>query len=874
MIQSRWPKQLVSFSIVGASLVTQGPGTAGAQESKGVRLYYRMLAEGNNAPFPAKTRSILAMDGEERTRSTGMADSGFTEYPFCHGKVSYTLAESFMYFPRFVSGVEVDPSKVNTGDILLPQAYSSEGVVWGVPAREFVQTFRATGRELVSASLQIPSATGRFRAALVEGGPGGRQIGSSRLFEGGMLQWSWARWKPGEAPLEPGRTYGIRIWRDDGAVWTPSFHATGDAYAEGHLFLDGQPRPRTDLAVWIVEEPPDVSRGVLLGGDDDERIYDATGFEFVARTPNIRLISVEARPVAVRCRIGQLTVWSTGKNPRRLAGPKQCVSCGSDRTSYSVHFLYAQDELKVEEGGTYRGELRWVPYREKAVTEGEPEAVPMDVRVWVYGETDPGAWPAIYNLGVSFAGKGDMTLKWQTTFPASVTVELERLSPYERTVHEVEAGTTELFLPLRWRGHDYRWRLAARGPSGQIWKTPAYQMRIPDGPHGPGPAYLYPEHPKEFIKIAPPTRTDGLTAREVLRFRSEVPLVNGDFEETLEGWTLEPAGVLSAMEEIKETVSPPFGKWMAGFNEQAGRQREQVKVEGILRQTIPTVPGHHYLLTARAHTSVENGPAGDTRVRLFADPRGGGDFKGMNTSQWYWTGGRWLRLEHEWTAEGERSTVGFGLWRWRDLDRASAFVDHAMVLDLGAAPLEPGDSATRGDEIPRVGLTDGKEEIMERVEAYAVCPPGYVITGLGARAAGDNVTTVRLRIQPLRADGTLGESEVIRAGWEPDAGLEANVDLPEGYVATGFGARIAPEWDVKTLAVWGRPLLPDGTLGEEKEFRGGIQPEGGLEEKVMLEPGRVLTSAGLRCSLNDVKGIRATSVKVVRTATDSRSRNH
>jgi hypothetical protein len=159
----------------------------------------------------------------------------------------------------------------------------------------------------------------------------------------------------------------------------------------------------------------------------------------------------------------------------------------------------------------------------------------------------------------------------------------------------------------------------------------------------------------------------------------------------------------------------------------------------------------------------------------------------------------------------------------------------------------------------------------ERVEVQLDAPPGYVITGMGARAAADNVTTLMLRVAPLLADGTLGEPEKLRGGWEPDAGLEAEIRLPEGYVATGLGARIAPEWDVKTFALWGRPLHPDGSLGEEREFRAGVEPRGGLEKIVRLEdssPPRILISAGLRCSSNDVGGISARSALVARTSTE------
>jgi hypothetical protein len=170
------------------------------------------------------------------------------------------------------------------------------------------------------------------------------------------------------------------------------------------------------------------------------------------------------------------------------------------------------------------------------------------------------------------------------------------------------------------------------------------------------------------------------------------------------------------------------------------------------------------------------------------------------------------------------------------------------------------------DGTPRLALVEPRTEADERVEACLTAPPGYVVTALGARAHYDNVTTLWMRIQPLLADGTLGAPEQLRGGWEPDAGLEAAIELPPGYILTGFGARAAPEWDVKSLVVWGRPLGGDGTLGEEKEFRGGVEPAKGPERAVRLDPGRVITSAGLNCGHNDINRIRATSRRLVRTA--------
>jgi hypothetical protein len=374
-----------------------------------------------------------------------------------------------------------------------------------------------------------------------------------------------------------------------------------------------------------------------------------------------------------------------------------------------------------------------------------------------------------------------------------------------------------------------------------------------------------PQYPPQFVTLAP-SRSATPPQYGPLRYLRQVAVVNGDFEE---GWD---GGELSGDEEIRAAESRPkigvkWGRKMAGFTHAASGQRRQVFTKTHLSQKIATVPGHVYVLSAWALTSVGDGPRGDTRVRLFADPGGGRAFEDRHTSQWYWTDGRWMRFQHRWIATADQATIGLGFLRWRDLDRASAYADHVTLYDLGPIARAANDGFDRTAGAPSLVLIDPRTEAADKVEAHLSAPPGHVITGIGARAHYDNVTTIWLRIQPLLPDGTLGPPEELRAGWEPDAGLEAEVKLPPGFIASGFGAAIAPEWDVKRFRVWARPLLPDGSLGKEKEFRGGVDLLSGVERQVRCAPGRVLTSAGLNCMLNDVNGIRATSAVLRPTAT-------
>ncbi len=185
------------------------------------------------------------------------------------------------------------------------------------------------------------------------------------------------------------------------------------------------------------------------------------------------------------------------------------------------------------------------------------------------------------------------------------------------------------------------------------------------------------------------------------------------------------------------------------------------------------------------------------------------------------------------------------------------FVLHAASV----SSLQPGN----------VILVNEEEIAGERTEVRFACPSGSVITGIGARAHYDNFTTLWVVYRPLRPDGTLGPPEEAHRGSEPDHACEALIRLPNPYVVCGFGARGAPEWDITTLWVWGRPLAPDGTLGSEKIFKDGFQPDHeGLERKAVdLRPQRVMTGAGLRFASNDVAGIWATSAEVFHLTGDS-----
>ncbi|MCC6483259.1 MAG: hypothetical protein IT209_00300 [Armatimonadetes bacterium] len=154
-------------------------------------------------------------------------------------------------------------------------------------------------------------------------------------------------------------------------------------------------------------------------------------------------------------------------------------------------------------------------------------------------------------------------------------------------------------------------------------------------------------------------------------------------------------------------------------------------------------------------------------------------------------------------------------------------------------------------------------DVQEMTEVRIDVPAGSVITGLGFRAHQDNITTMLCRYHRVSADGRLVDPKTERAGSEPDHVLEAEILLPDGYVAVGFGARGAPEWDVTTLRVWARKLGPGGRLGKIEVFSAGTAPDSGLEREALpSEADRALTGAGLRFQFNNIAGIYARSCHI------------
>jgi len=170
-------------------------------------------------------------------------------------------------------------------------------------------------------------------------------------------------------------------------------------------------------------------------------------------------------------------------------------------------------------------------------------------------------------------------------------------------------------------------------------------------------------------------------------------------------------------------------------------------------------------------------------------------------------------------------------------------------------------------------LFEDRIDAQQKTEIRYDVPNGCVVTGLGFRAAYDNITTMHCRYHRLLPNGKLAEAKEIHLGSEPNHACEAKVMLPDGWVAVGFGAAGEPEWDVTVLRIWARRLNTDGTLGEMKTYSDGFKPDRGCEREIILaEPDRMMVGAGLRFHHNDIQGIYCRSKRIMNL--DERSRRN
>ena len=138
---------------------------------------------------------------------------------------------------------------------------------------------------------------------------------------------------------------------------------------------------------------------------------------------------------------------------------------------------------------------------------------------------------------------------------------------------------------------------------------------------------------------------------------------------------------------------------------------------------------------------------------------------------------------------------------------------------------------------------DYTPEAAVRLEDCAGYAPFFAIIGVGARAENSNLKTLVIVYAPIKADGTLDNSDhqirYCRGGSEPNHTVEQYAILPDGHVLTGFGISVTDN-NVSQVVLYGRRLLSNGTLGTQvvvKATEHNVELSHVLPDLLPLTPG-------------------------------------
>ncbi|MCL6629575.1 MAG: hypothetical protein K6U00_08255 [Armatimonadetes bacterium] len=653
----------------------------------------------NNAPH-VKVKSFLGTDGTPSVGETGQAEQGWHELHPLPGPQTATFEDNGDAYPTVAGPVIVGhkPEEWAVFDIPIYWTYEADNLVWGQSFVRMGQTFKATGREIDKVSVQLPHEVDDLMAVVRSGGPSGKQIGPVARFtdgpggDGTRFGWYIARWKPGDVPLERGKTYYIELYRKSGKPFAMRLHSTGDVYPDGCAYFEGKKETCSDLGLFISEARDDMLRSPVIDSNDENWVLNTTGVYFIARTANIRTIfsqiAFENTPFHIDAVFRVYKVNPDGTKVR-VGAEKVGYNYTRPGTEHYVAAVYAADEMPLEIGQKYFVEI--IP-KDKELPADESLLPKRNLNVRIYGEMIAGMTPVIYNQHIVNTTSNSIMLAWAGTEDADTKV-LYGSSPYKPDkVIRVPTGVNQVEISSLRPGQTVSFRIVKSTKAGGKFETPVYQARTLDaqGQVVNEPPLLAP--PKHefldmcigFLNLATMDRIYQPPVPDV-RNGKEIPIVNPSFERGLSGWQIEGMKNVTTLVGLSKS-----GKASIGWDLSFSRHEGDYDRKDTVYQKVRVTPGKTYLLSASLYTRQEGHSDnwydrfnwGDVRARLVCDPKAGTDFSGHNSTQWFCTDGRWLKFAKKWKAETDTITIGVGFYRRTDWQRVLALADDIRLIEL------------------------------------------------------------------------------------------------------------------------------------------------------------------------------------------------
>lgn len=667
--------------------------------------HVRMLVRNTNWYY-TRHHVYIGIPARGAVGTTGMG-RGATELRVGEGGVSFALEDAAGIWPPIAYNC---PPRGEGGpetalDLTFGWVYVPDGLAWTQDGgRAYAQTFVAEGPELVSVRCRVASAPKPIEVTLHRDGPDGPQIGATHTFKAGGAAWGEVYWEPGDAPTTPGRTYCVVLRPADGGEWSPFVHAQGNCYEGGYAFVDGVPLPQTDLCLLISNPGDGYIRHVPFPNSAraaGEWSDVAHGQRFLARGANLILAFVELEHrKAHETKHGDpgvfLVIRRDGPDGEAI-GPRMNIGAlgGKPGDTNRRGVPYAPDSVPLQAGQTYFAGVE--------TGDGEP-LQECRVRARLYGELVAGSHPTVANIWTGRIFPDSIEIVWRKGNPSTATLEYGEPGGGVIGAAEEMGGEGWAVLTDLEPDTTYQFRLTASSPEGYRYTSPWYlvRTRAEDGTLGKV------ERVQRFgvfdpfflpVAFAPP----GTGRRDIEIEGRSVPMANAGFEDGTEGWSVSD-GIDPATFEGNDRLRPRGGRRMCGWlrvPEGETRDSDFYKIDRIT-QEIGVTPGRWYQLSLWALTDEPDWTADQwhentwsfpiheprcrNRVRGFADPEGGEEFGGANSTQWFSTAGRWRLITREFQARSDRVRIGAEFFHWGRRDWDAAFVDDVRLVELDEAP--------------------------------------------------------------------------------------------------------------------------------------------------------------------------------------------
>ncbi|AJQ94020.1 hypothetical protein [Gynuella sunshinyii] len=149
-------------------------------------------------------------------------------------------------------------------------------------------------------------------------------------------------------------------------------------------------------------------------------------------------------------------------------------------------------------------------------------------------------------------------------------------------------------------------------------------------------------------------------------------------------------------------------------------------------------------------------------------------------------------------------------------------------------------------------------------ESYCSVPESSVVVGLGTRIRHGNAVGVKLKYRTVNVDGSLGSPHYVQCGSEAPKNF---VEVPDGYIVTGFGGRVKSS-DLQSVYALARRWDSEQRMlvGDTRTFHSGDNYEMMLDLRIHGPTGLdsffdtdhgVISGAGFRSKSDDIKGLTA-----------------